>query len=429
MLLKSSVYRYLLVRLMAIYCLMALLTAAVFCGWQYSNHYNASVEQAELDMAKLATLLTITSTEAASVSYLKAYFRNQESPYTIKKLTLVAGGQTLVELSSVGPDQALLEFNRSLNLVSDDAAVLSLFVSVPKLFFDGPSYLATFVLALMVQLALYAALLSIFLFKKLRLVSDGFIGKVEQLSQSQMELTEEDINQTAFIEGRLLLAQVNHTVKKLRQSRSQFVRTNNELALESEQQIAALEQENLELKAFNKKLSFLANTDSLTLVYNRTRFDLLFQENVEVANRRGTQLSLLIIDLDDFKLVNDQYGHQVGDQVLQETAHLFSSLVADQGIVARWGGEEFAILLPYFDLPKASLLAEQLRHALELQQVGAHNIGITLSVGVANKLPDESSDSLLTRADSALYHAKNQGRNQVVLAALATESSHSTNPA
>jgi diguanylate cyclase (GGDEF)-like protein len=177
-----------------------------------------------------------------------------------------------------------------------------------------------------------------------------------------------------------------------------------------------LEQQNLELLALNERLSVLASTDSLTQVYNRTRFDLLFHESVEVSTRRHTQLSLLIIDLDDFKKVNDKFGHQIGDHVLKESANLLSELVGVRGIVSRWGGEEFAILLPYSDIEQAYGLAESMRSEMSHRRMSKALVSVSISVGVASLHAEESPDSLLMRADNALYYAKNNGRNQVCVA-------------
>lgn len=152
----------------------------------------------------------------------------------------------------------------------------------------------------------------------------------------------------------------------------------------------------------------------MTQVYNRSRFDLLFREHVELATRHRTALSLLLVDLDDFKLVNDQYGHQVGDHVLQKAAHLLSDQVASEGIVARWGGEEFAVLLPYYPQDKAVSLAQSLLIALEKTSFEEQDIHITMSVGVAELGEGESASALLKRADAALYGAKDKGRNRVI---------------
>ena len=131
------------------------------------------------------------------------------------------------------------------------------------------------------------------------------------------------------------------------------------------------------------------------------------------AETRDHHLAVIIVDIDMFKLVNDQYGHLVGDQVLTEVTSILSQGIRSIDVLGRWGGEEFIIICTDTDLKGAVVLAEKLR-----QMIANHDFQMvnkkTCSFGVAQLRKDETIDSLLIRSDQALYRAKDQGRNRVV---------------
>lgn len=167
----------------------------------------------------------------------------------------------------------------------------------------------------------------------------------------------------------------------------------------------------------------LATTDVLTGMANRRH--LIDQGNHEFvrANREGHALSVLMLDIDKFKSINDQWGHPTGDRVIEAMAQLITSVIGEQGAGGRLGGEEFAVVLPKMDVAQALAMAEQLRLSIEAAQV-LHSddvsvVKFTTSIGVASLMPgDGSFNALLQRADRALYRAKNNGRNCSVLAEL-----------
>ncbi|PLA73772.1 hypothetical protein CYQ88_09570 [Hydrogenovibrio sp. SC-1] len=158
-----------------------------------------------------------------------------------------------------------------------------------------------------------------------------------------------------------------------------------------------------------KKLSI---TDELTGIYNRRAFDEQLVTNLARTTRYQESLSLLIIDIDLFKQVNDHYGHSVGDLVLKELVVEMKNHTRESDILARWGGEEFVILLPQTATPAAMQLAERLREGIA-EHLFPSVEHLTVSIGHAEAKPNDSSDSLLNRADNALYQAKENGRNQV----------------
>lgn len=164
-----------------------------------------------------------------------------------------------------------------------------------------------------------------------------------------------------------------------------------------------------------------AMTDALTGIANRKLFDSESYRMVSEANADGKKLSLLMMDIDFFKSFNDNYGHQVGDQVIRLLARTLKDGVKGRDLPARYGGEEFAVLLPETELESAVKLGDALREALAAKEVLNRNSGerlgrITMSVGAAELGANEKVAELIERADSALYKAKAAGRNQVIAA-------------
>lgn len=163
-----------------------------------------------------------------------------------------------------------------------------------------------------------------------------------------------------------------------------------------------------------------AHTDSLTGLANRRRFDDMLASAVDAAERDGRPLSLLALDLDHFKSVNDEHGHGVGDEVLRATAHVLHDAVRGGDVAARLGGEEFAVVMPRTDVEGATILAERLRLAVADLRVPApdgRDIRPTMSVGTATVAgPSIDAPALVAAADGALYAAKRGGRNRTVSA-------------
>ncbi len=165
------------------------------------------------------------------------------------------------------------------------------------------------------------------------------------------------------------------------------------------------------------RLIALAATDALTGLMNRRSLDLEITRQLANEKRHGECISLMMIDVDHFKQINDQYGHLAGDEVLRRLAHLMQSVVRTNDYIARYGGEEFCILLPGTNEAQASILAERLRrlfNELVIEWEGDIVRG-SISIGVADTLHDaREAHSLLSAADLALYMAKHQGRNRVI---------------
>ncbi|ELI5719950.1 diguanylate cyclase [Vibrio fluvialis] len=162
-----------------------------------------------------------------------------------------------------------------------------------------------------------------------------------------------------------------------------------------------------------KQLLTLATQDKLTGAYNRHKWDEQIHMQLSLAQRGGYPFGLILLDVDYFKRVNDQFGHQVGDQLLKRMVSELQQRIRSTDMLFRLGGEEFAILLPMQDIESACKLAESLRSQMELLQVD--NLpAFTISIGVTSYHDMDSEASIFRRADMALYRAKAQGRNQIV---------------
>jgi diguanylate cyclase (GGDEF)-like protein/PAS domain S-box-containing protein len=168
-----------------------------------------------------------------------------------------------------------------------------------------------------------------------------------------------------------------------------------------------------EVRQQNQELKALATRDPLTGCLNRRAFFPEFETHWNAAGRYGHPLSCVMLDIDRFKLINDNHGHGVGDQVLQQVAETLKTMIRKSDLVCRYGGEEFCILLPHIDIDEAAQAAERFRHGVESRNCG--NIAVTISVGVsASSLGAGALPELLEQADKALYSAKRTGRNRVV---------------
>jgi diguanylate cyclase (GGDEF)-like protein len=181
------------------------------------------------------------------------------------------------------------------------------------------------------------------------------------------------------------------------------------------------EQENVRMAAERDQLEVEASTDGLTGLANRRHLDEFLAEHYRVAARYNTPLSVLLLDLDHFKRLNDAYGHQAGDAVLKATASAVKQEVRDADLVARYGGEEFMVVLPATGEDGALECAERVRAAVQRLRVRLGDervIGVTASVGVSSYRPgaEMSLERLVRDADMALYKAKSSGRNQVKIA-------------
>ncbi len=179
---------------------------------------------------------------------------------------------------------------------------------------------------------------------------------------------------------------------------------------ESKSQITALRSALVQTQELNMR-------DPLTQVATRGRFDSMLTKSVSEANRNQTLLCLILTDIDNFKNINDTYGHPIGDEVLKNFADIMTKNVKSNDTVARYGGEEFAIILPQTTVEEATRMAERIRKQTEagswVVKGGPQVCRFTSSFGVAKLQPGESPENLIQRADTKLYMSKSKGKNRV----------------
>ena len=174
----------------------------------------------------------------------------------------------------------------------------------------------------------------------------------------------------------------------------------------------------LQLKSYQEELKLLASTDALTKLYNRRYFNELAKNILKGERRSSCELSLMILDIDKFKNINDTYGHHVGDDTIVFVADVLRESQRESDVICRYGGEEFVVMLPKTSLENAVFVAEKIRKRIAERVVcvgGEESFGITVSIGVSqvNILVEPNIEDALKRADNALYEAKNLGRNRV----------------
>jgi diguanylate cyclase (GGDEF)-like protein len=172
---------------------------------------------------------------------------------------------------------------------------------------------------------------------------------------------------------------------------------------------------NMTIGSYQRRIEKLATTDSLTGLHNRQAFDILFGSTMQDFHRRQTEGAILLLDLDNFKAVNDTFGHVAGDAVLRELAGTLRGAIRASDILCRWGGEEFLVILRDCPQDQAAAIAEKIRRAVagQITVHGSDSIQTTASVGVTPIRPDEDMEDILRRADEALYLAKANGRNRI----------------
>lgn len=161
-----------------------------------------------------------------------------------------------------------------------------------------------------------------------------------------------------------------------------------------------------------EQLETLANCDPLTNLYNRRKFSYLLSQELQRFNRNQNPFSLINVDIDYFKKINDNFGHDTGDKVIKHVSDTLRSCIRDTDHAVRWGGEEFILLIIHADANKAAAIAEKLKasfNALEFPPVGK----ITVSMGVTEVQSDDTEESIIKRSDRALYMAKDNGRNRI----------------
>lgn len=165
-------------------------------------------------------------------------------------------------------------------------------------------------------------------------------------------------------------------------------------------------------KKAEKELQDYANKDSLTQIFNRGKIDLLIQDEIKKSKKYNHTFSIIFLDIDDFKRINDNFGHIKGDEVLIHISNLVSNNIRETDFIGRWGGEEFIILLPKTTSNDAFIIANDLKQLVSKTNFGINNT-LTISLGISQYLPKDTKNDLIKRADDAMYFIKSKGKNAV----------------
>lgn len=219
--------------------------------------------------------------------------------------------------------------------------------------------------------------------------------------------------------ARMIGAHTN--INELKAAQQQIAEMSRLLGDDAESIEAITKERVTELATLNTKLEekirqveHIATHDALTGVFNRGMFEQLLDIEIKRAKRYGHPLSVILADIDHFKRINDRYGHSMGDQVLEKVASHFTGHIREGDALARWGGEEFAIILPNTNTAKGIEMAERLRLEVEASDM-IPELTITCSFGVTTFKRSDSPQTLFSRMDKALYKAKELNRNNVQL--------------
>jgi len=248
----------------------------------------------------------------------------------------------------------------------------------------------------------------------LKKVAEEIVREVDEVIKS-LEKHNESLSQKESSFREIKESVSDDTVRALLE---QILKELSEIKAQNEELKKKLEEANQQIKKLTEELERErreASLDFLTRVANRASFDRALVDMVQDFYRRNYPFALLMIDIDDFKKINDTFGHQAGDFILKELAKLLKSQLRARDVIARYGGEEFAILLPGVTFSQALRVAERLRKAVEkhLFKYAGKIIPVTVSVGVALMRDGLDETSIVEKADKALYLAKRSGKNQV----------------
>lgn len=213
---------------------------------------------------------------------------------------------------------------------------------------------------------------------------------------------------------------IEQNERALRQARDELEERVNDRTVELVEINQKLLQEIAERKHMEQRLEELSRTDYLTNVLNRRAITRALQETQAAVTSQKDSFCTILLDLDHFKQINDEYGHAVGDHALRHAVERLRHGIREKDLLGRWGGEEFLIVTPRTTLDEAQVLAERLCSNLADTQVSTDGVSVTVtgSFGVTRYVPGENVDACLKRTDNALYAAKRQGRNRIVVSSL-----------
>lgn len=337
---------------------------------------------------------------------------NRERTFYIKGELVKLDAQALELIPKLSPEPKDRNLGKAIflpihNVKGEPVAIMQLFSPSP--FSQVSESISNYLLILGIALLFFSAILYFIL--------DKFVlSRISRLDQ-QVRKIKGNLQNTGTVKlgGRDELANLAKTINEMLQRQTTFQRQLHQ----AKQQLEIVNQD---LAAANQNLEKLAKTDGLTQIMNRHFFQLSLEEIWQESLRSQLPISLILCDVDFFKLYNDTYGHLAGDLCLQKVAKAMADAASmePRTIVARYGGEEFVVILPQIEMERATRVAEKMRSAI-LQLRLPHKTSkvadfVTLSIGICTLIPQPnlSSRDLISQADQHLYHAKANGRNQVV---------------
>ena len=242
---------------------------------------------------------------------------------------------------------------------------------------------------------------------------DGFetCSKIKELTPSILiimltGLTDDESLHKSFASGAV------DFIKKPIHKMELYVRVKNALRIRNSEK--SLQEALVNLKEKNQQLEILADTDGLTKLYNHRYLVNSLSHNINIAKRYSTPLSIIMFDIDNFKQINDIYGHIAGDNILKAIADIFRNGLRNIDVVGRYGGEEFLIILPNTKLKGSIKIAETLRKQIgNMPQTGQINMPVTISGGTCSYKDEYNLPNFISTADKLLYKAKEKGRNRI----------------
>jgi len=219
---------------------------------------------------------------------------------------------------------------------------------------------------------------------------------------------------TRMIGAHTNIDDIKNAEEKLFLQNELLLADNKSLELLVNKRTQELEEVNNKLKEKIIQSEYNATHDSLTEIYNRRMFEEIYELEINRLVRYNYPLSMVLLDIDNFKIFNDDYGHDIGDKVLIGLANLLRENIRSSDMVARWGGEEFVILFPNTKIEEANIKTESIRDKIENSFI-YDNLKITCSFGVTSYMENDHKSSMFKRVDKALYEAKKSGRNQICI--------------
>jgi len=235
----------------------------------------------------------------------------------------------------------------------------------------------------------------LWIFDRAKVVEYGVDGEIVRMIGAHQSIHERRVAQSELIKKNQFLNEGNATLTKLLEEKNR-----------------ELEDKNRELEKKVSEIEYLSITDSLTGISNRRMFESMLDKEISRAKRYKHALSIVIIDIDYFKKVNDKFGHKVGDTILQKLSTFIKNRLRGNDCFSRWGGEEFAVILPETNLRQSIEVCQTLRECIN-QIEFEDDLFISCSFGTTEYILEEPAESLFLRADKALYRAKELGRNRV----------------